>query len=280
MSLANAIHWEIGDICACLQRDWPISIEGETTILGTRVRARYPVRAAPRFQVYPPHIQVGGDERLGDSYDPRDTAFDDYFQVVAEEPKAAARVLTQPWRQHMLQWVRDARVVSDGYIVEVFAPWATHNDKRIVPLVDLAVGLANADIFGLSALRKVPGATYRAAAGKWQRRTVPRAEVRLPAAITIAPMRRGRRPVTRLELQQPLELPLKTATTSRPLPGVLADRGVSEGAWRELGDGTLKLRRRTTRFTWSNVVTDPAQLVAGIELMRTLTRGPTFGAYR
>lgn len=129
------------------------------------------------------------DDHLGNVYDPRDNAFNDYFRVLADEPDAVGRVLTSPWRQHMLQWVRDSRIVSNGSIVEVVAPWATADDKLIAPLVDLAVGLAGADIFGLSTLRQPPGAAYQPATGPWQRRTPPRTEMTIPAGPALSPIR-------------------------------------------------------------------------------------------
>jgi hypothetical protein len=265
--IRGGLEWDDGDVRVLL--DPPGRF--------TRVRARFPLAAAPRFQVYGPHVMLESSTRF--AYPRRDARY--YFDRTHEV--AAALVWAAPLRHHLLTYTPDARVLSCGAIVEVLVGRVANDPGSLAAVADLATRLAAADLFGLAALRALPGGTYEPSRGPWLRRSPPRAVVTGPAPVRVGPLRLGRRVVTRAELSErptcgPLELEVTAGLEQAPAP--LSAAGLSVAALRAVGHGTLTVRRDATRFTWTGVETDRDRLLAGVALLRSLVRGPSLGVFR
>lgn len=252
-------------------------------------RARYPVPAGPVFRV-----EAGSVGAVGKLLGSRDVTLDDdrtfdaYFIVDTDQRDVVRRAWSPPAMRIMVRTLRDARVHSDGRTIELVRS-AIHSPAIIEAMIDVVGELASADLFGIEALRTLPGATYHPPTGPWNDRTTPRAVIEQPAPVTLMPALVSGRVVTRaavgdgprtrrIELRvredgsiEPTEEPTDDPPELPPEALALLPR---------LGHGTLVIDGADTSFTWHTVETDPQRLLAGARLLAIVAGGPALGAYR
>lgn len=252
--------------------------------------ARWPVPAGPELRVIAEGLLESVLKEWGAMQDvivgQRD--FDEQYVVHARD-EAAMRAAWSP-RAREIMVARAPRFVrSDGR--EISTEAGGDSPEAVGDLVELMAELAGADLFGVSALRALPGAVYHGPTGPLEARTPPRVEIEAPGSrerVRIEPaavIDIVARPVTRASITASEEKAawsvgvrasgeLEGATEGLPLP-----EGLNRHLW-GVGAGTLAQEGRTVSFTWSAVETDPARLGAAVELLALFARPLSQGAYR
>jgi len=262
----------------------------EVEVLTITLTARWPVPAGPELRVIAEGLLESVLKEWGAMQDvvvgQRD--FDAQYVVHARD-EAAMRAAWSP-RARQIMVARAPRFVrSDGREISMEAEG--DSPEAVGDLIELMAALATADLFGVSALRALPGAAYREPTGPYEARTPPRVEIEAagtrervriePAAVTEIVAR----PVTRASITASVEKAawsvgvrasgeLEGATEGLPLP-----EGIHHHLW-GVGAGTLAQEGRTVSFTWSAVETDPGRLGAAVELLALFARPLPGGAYR
>lgn len=249
-------------------------------------RARYLVPIGPAFLV-----SAGSVGPLGKLVGARgvvlgvDSTFDACFLVETDEGSAVRRTWSPKAMQLMHRELRDARVRSDGREI-MLVRGVIHSPAVMNAMIDLVGELANADLFGLEALRSLPGATYHAPTGaSWDRRSTPYAIIEQPAPVTLMPVAVRGRVVTRATVgdgprAQRIEIAVHEDGTAEPAERVAQVPAAAAALLGRLGEGTLVIDGADTSFTWRTVETDAERLLAGGRLLAILAGGPALGAYR
>jgi hypothetical protein len=248
-------------------------------------RARYLVPLGPVFRVEAG--SVGPIGKLAGAQDVTlggDRAFDESFIVKADEPSAVRRVWSAQAMRLMFRSLRDARARSNGREIEL-ARSEIHSPAVMNAMIDLVGELASADLFGIAALRALPGATYQPPTGPWNERTTPGVVIEHPAPVTLMPVLIDGRVVTRATVgdgprAQRVELTVGEDGRVEPADGAALLPPAAAALVDRLGSGTLVIDGADTAFTWRTVETDAGRLLAGAELLAILARGPALGAYR
>ncbi len=149
-------------------------------------------------------------------------------------------------------------------------------------VIALLVSLADADIFGLSELRALPGARYHPPAGDYDARTNPWVELRLPARIELAPVAAAGAAQTWAGRAFDHDRVLFARVHHGLLDPPIDRLPLLEELRRHLvgvGEGVLAAREGTLTFTWPGVETSPARLLAGARLLAAFDV-PRQGLYR
>jgi hypothetical protein len=260
---------------------------GKQRRIYTRCRARYLLPRGPVFCVYTEGVLASIGKALGgqDVVLGTDRVFDKRFVVKCEDAKAVQRVWSQRAMGLMIRTFEKARIESDGAEIALISQDPLNLPGLVDEAIDLVAELAGADLFGLEALRALPGGVYRPPTGPWDDRTIPHVVVGQPVPVTITPAILGRRVVTRATVGDgPRELPLKILVRSdgsaEPPDSVARLPPAAAGLLRRAGDGTLVVDGAGTSFTWLGVETDPERLMAGVRLLAALAGGPGQGVYR
>jgi hypothetical protein len=255
--------------------------------LFTRCRARYLVPRGPVFAIHAEGVLAsigkalgGQDVRLG-----TDREFDRRFIVKCEDAEAMRQVWSPQAMRIMLRSFDTAQIESNGAEITL-----TTADPLDVPgLVDEALELmsdiAGVDMFGIAALRALPGVAYQPPSGSWDDRTIPHVVIAHPAPVTLAPAVLGRRIVTRATIgdgprERPLKILVRADGSSEPADSVARLPPAAAGFLRRAGNGTLVVDGARTSFTWLDLETDPARLMAAVKLLATLAGAPAQGVYR
>lgn len=247
-------------------------------------RARYLVPLGPVFLVEAGSVGLIGtligarDVVLGDD------AFDACFVVETGEGSAVRRVWSQQAMELMYRELREARVRSDGETIEL-ARGTIHSPAVMDAMIDLVGELANADLFGIEALRTLPGATYHPPTGPWYQRSTPHAIIEQPVPVTLMPVAVRGHAVTRATVgdgprAQRIEIDVSEDGTVEPADGGAQVPPAAAALLGRVGDGTLVVDGADTSFTWRTVETDAERLLAGARLLAILAGGPALGAYR
>jgi hypothetical protein len=119
--------------------------------------------------------------------------FDQRFIVKCDHPEAVRQVWSQHAMRIMLRRFEQATLRSDGRDVELIVGEGLDIPGLIDEALDLVAEIASADIFGVEALRDLPGAVYHPPSGPWNDRSVPYVTLEHPVPVTIAPAVVGRR---------------------------------------------------------------------------------------
>lgn len=253
----------------------------------TRCRARYLLPRGPVFCIYPEGVLASIGKALGgqDVALGTDPAFDKQFIVKCEDVEAVQRVWSARAMRIMRRTFDKARIESDGAEIVLISPDPLDVSGLVAEVIDLMAEIASADLFGAEALRALPGAAYQPPTGPWDDRTIPYAMVGQPVPVTIAPAILGRRTVTRATVgdgprERALKILVRSDGTAEPAGSVAQLPPAAAGFLRRAGNGTLVVDGASTSFTWLDVETDPARLMAGVRLLATLAGGPGQGVYR
>jgi hypothetical protein len=248
-------------------------------------RARYLVPLGPVF-----HVEAGSIGPLGKLLGAQDVTlgvdrtFDECFVVKTDEANAVRRVWSPQAMRLMSRELRDARVHSNGREIELVRR-AIHSPAVMDAMIDLVGELANADLFGVAALRALPGATYHPPAGPWTARTTPHAIIEQPVPVTLMPVVVDGRVVTRATVgdgprAQRIALTVRDDGAVAPADGAALMPPAAAALLDRLGNGTLVIHGADTSFTWRTVETDAERLLAGARLLAILAGAPALGAYR
>ena len=214
-----------------------------------------------------------------------DRAFDERFIVKCDDAEAVRRVWSPLAMRIMRRSFDKARIESDGAVLELSSPDPLDVFGLVDEALDLMAEIAGADIFGLAALRALPGAAYQPPTGIWDQRTIPHVVLARPVPVTIGPAVLGRRAVTRASIgdgprERPLKILVRSDGSAEPADSVAALPPAAAGFLRRAGNGTLVVDGARTSFTWLDLETDHARLLAGAGLLTTLASGPGQGVYR
>ncbi len=247
----------------------------------TTVSARFLVPAGPVF-----HVRARRGRRLMSHLGggERPTSLESVCLVDSPRPAAtralfSARALLQ--LDELATNVGGMALESDGTEVSLRFPGqlsVTHLESVIA----LLVSLADADIFGLSELRALPGAHYHPPAGDYDARSNPWVELRLPARIELAPIASSGVAQTwagrAYDHDQVLYARIHHGLLDPPIDRL----PLLEDLRRHLtavGEGVLAAREGTLTFTWSGVETRRPRLLAGARLLAAFDV-PRQGLYR
>ena len=277
-----AVDVAVGQACVRLELN-PDSSDGP--FLDITCRACYLVPLGPVF-----HIEAGSIGPIGKLLGAQDVEFgvdrefDECFVVKTDQRDAVRRMWSPQAMRLMFQALRDADVSSDGREIKLVRFGINASDK-MEEMIDLMSELANADLFGINALRTLPGARYHPPTGPWNERSTPYAIIEQPVPVTLMPVDVRGRAVTRATVgdgprAQRLEITMREDGTVEPADAAAQMRPEAAALLGRLGNGTLVIDGADTSFTWSTVETDAERLLAGARLLAMLAGGPTLGAYR
>jgi hypothetical protein len=233
-----------------------LSYGHETGTPALIVRVELPPPRLPRFEVMA-RVKVGvlraelfpgADIALGNA------GFDRRFRVRAHDADATRALWTPELCARFSTELHDASVrVDDEALILGLDPMDPPRESEAA--VKLALDIACAGVYGLEALRALPGATPRLdEAGV-------HVEVEGPSPIRFRPVRSGARMFTMATVDEGV-LP-----TPHPDTAPLGPVTIAPG-----GSGITIL--------WPEIETDRARLVAAIELLRNVGGAPHDGAYR
>jgi hypothetical protein len=260
---------------------------GKQRRIYTRCRARYLLPRGPVFCIYADGVLASIGKALGgqDVVLGTDRVFNERFIVKCEDAQAVLRVWSPRAMGLMTRTFEKTRIESDGAEVTLISQDPLDVPGLVVEALDLVAEMAGADLFGIGALRALPGGAYQPPTGTWDDRTIPHVVIGQPVPVTIAPVVLGRRVVTRATVGDgPRELPLKILVRSdggaEPADSVARLPPAAAGLLRRAGDGTLVVDGAGTSFTWLGVETDPERLMLGVRLLAMLAGGPSQGVYR
>lgn len=260
---------------------------GSSRSIHTRCRAQYALLLGPVFRIEPEGVLANLGKALGaqDVELGVEPAFDQRFVVKCDHPEAVRQVWSQRARSIMLRSFPDATVRSDGRDVELVVKEDIDLLSRIEEALDLVAEIAGADIFGVEALRALPGAIYHPASGPWNDRSVPYVVIDEPVPVTITPIVVGRRAVTRAAVgdgprDHPLKLLVRADGSLEPADGAAQLPPGAAALLRKVGDGSLIVDGDRTSFTWLQIETAPERLMAGARLLAALAGAPAQGVYR
>lgn len=253
----------------------------------TRCQARYLLPRGPVFDIHAQGALASIGKALGgqDVVLGTDHAFDERFVVKCEDAEAVRRIWSPLAMRMMYRSFGGARIESDGAGIELAIADPLDVPGRVDEALDLVAELAGVDLFGVEALRALPGAVYRPPSGPWDQRTVPHVVIAQPVPVTVAPAILGRRAVTRATVgdgprERPLKILVRSDRSAEPADSVARLPPAAIGFLRRAGNGTLVVDGANTSFTWLDVETDPERLMAGIKLLAALASAPGQGAYR
>jgi hypothetical protein len=250
-----------------------------------RVRACLLVPAGPRFRVRRKSVLSlvlePAETRETTMSDPD---FDGELTISTDDPERTSLIWCREARALMLEHFLDGRVECEGRVVKLEYGDAGDARARLDAGIDLVGMLASADLFGLEALERLPGARYFPPEGPWNDRTIPYVEVDDGVLATVGPvLTAGGRPVTQVDTEEVVwdeELRLEVAEGGQTEP---ADVSLPEDALarlREVGSGTLKVTRDRAVFRWAAIEIDRRRLAAGVRLVAGFGVARARGAYR
>lgn len=181
--------------------------------------------------------------------------FDYEYRVRSPEPDELRRVWTPDRCQFVLDHLSSGVVRATHRAVKLELCRFAFDDSVLDRAVELAVDLARADVYGVAALRALPGAAFREGADRG-----PHVVLEGPSPITVEPVRTSGGVVTRATMQG--LLPAPPPPTSR------------------LGPATLTQDGDRVVVTWPGVEESSQRLLAAVELLRALRSTPNDGVYR
>lgn len=181
--------------------------------------------------------------------------FDYEYRVQSPEPDELRRVWTADRCQFLLDHVPGAVVRGTHEAVDLEVGRDSFEDSTLDRAVELAVELARSEVYGVAALRALPGARYQEGSD-----CGPHVELEGPSPIMIGPVRTSGRVVTRAMMQG--FLPVPPPATAR------------------LGSATLAQDGDRVSVTWPGIEQVSQRLIAAIELLRTLRLTPHDSVYR
>ncbi|MCA9665093.1 MAG: hypothetical protein KC503_05875 [Myxococcales bacterium] len=263
---------------------------GKSSTTYTRFRAHFPLPAGPVFKVY----REGVLSKLGKALGTQDVElggdpdFDRVFMVKCNNPDATRIAWSPEAKQLMLVNFQDCHISSDGDEITLYGLGSWVDGSRIDAGIELVASIANADLFGASALRALPGATYSKATGPWQARVAPHARVVLQATqVEIRPVIQpshwvGTRAST--QVARPIERALSFTINAGQVRGDVPEGYLPPDA----AAFTPALREATLeqspsgelRLTWAHVEHDSEALMAGARLLALVAGTGQQGVFR
>lgn len=243
-----------------------------------RARACYALPAGPEYSLASRRgvtgmlLGFGGhDVELGDE------ALDRRFSLKSKTP-AMARIAWTAAAAARLH--RQATVFSDGKVVDVQISGWKHPDDVLDNAIALAAELAAADVFGIGALAALPDAAMEYRDAPWDHPAPPEACVLLPDPVRIGPVIDGGPPVTRARANCARRDPFRIAVRDGALEIAAGNPDVALDDLVPPGDGTIVCWGDEIAFTWTTIITDSDDLMAGAHMVAVLARAPAEGVYR
>ncbi len=274
----SAFECDVGDARVLVEEAMTSALAPEAT-----VSARFPVAAGPRFTVRGGRILDGVGKLFGD----RQVAFDhgffaEMFVVKSDEP-AATRAVWSTRAVELMCLCRQGRVESDGHKVEFHHHGLVLDAVLVDAAIDLVAELVRADIFGMGALRSLPGAIYHPPSGPWDRRTRPWVEIHAPKRVDFAPIMARTKARTwagrAYDEREAFSVRVgRDGTLDGEIPGGLPPR--QQRYLGEIGAGLLAAEEGVLTFTWPRIETSPARLMAAAKLLATFPAMHGFGVFR
>jgi len=203
-------------------------------------------------------------------------SFDLAYVVKTDDLAAAKRVLTFARCRHLQSAFPDAKLWSDGETVELDRPSPPSDDGDIEAGIAFVLELARVDVFGLEALRQLPGAKPwpRADRASW-------VEIEGPGELRVGLHSIDRRTVTRAwrTLDDTARFSSFDIVDGRCQDDAQLPASV-RARIREVGTARFEVSATTVEIRWPTIEDDPGRLAAAIEVLRRLDDGPSFGAFR
>jgi hypothetical protein len=254
--------------------------DGVENVWLTRARASFAMQAGPIFDVRPRGTlaRVVGWQGGVSSGDP---CFDYFFAVRTPAADETWRALTTRVRSLLAGSFDDARLVSDGRMITFWREGDFGREADAALAIEIVSEIAHHRIETLEALRRLPGAAYRGAAGPWDRRAAPGVEVPAAVPVRIEPAaHRGRAVMTARASCGRAAGRFAIAFDDEPVQGDvgLAPRMV-EAAY-DVGASGLSGDAGVVTLRWPELETSRELLLGGAELVGRIAAEPIAGVYR
>jgi len=182
-------------------------------------------------------------------------AFDETFVVKGDDPAVVRRLWPTARARDMALAFRTSRIECDASTIKLLQP-VIESAEQIESGIDLVLGLARSDPFGLTVLGELPEAKLRHG-DRFVQALLPG-----PSRIQIGPVEQG----------GIVRTCARTAAIG-PLPPDAVTSVSALGATLETSDQELTI-------SWPSVEDDPRRLTAAAELLRRLASGPSLGVFR
>lgn len=179
---------------ACVFVDHGFQWDGSNNVWLTRARATYVMQSGPRFDLRPRSLwnRLFG---LGTRQAPLDPYFDAFFVVRTPAPAGTWEALTVRARTLLVGSFDDARLVSDGKTVTLWREGDFGREADAEAAAELVSEIVTWRTSALDPLRRLPGALYTPAAGRWDEREPPRVDLLASVQVQLRPMDLRGRPV-------------------------------------------------------------------------------------
>lgn len=209
------------------------------------------------FKVYPHGLSSSVGKSLFGTQDIEvgDEEFDRIFMVKGDDPPLVRRAWSGDACALMRSRFATSRIVSRGDEIRLDERRLVDSPDELADGIELIGKLAARDLYGVSALRRLDGASY-------YRETPPYVIVRGAADIKIGPVTTAAGTVTRAGC-------LADTDSADPDPDKLAAIGA-----------TFARDGQRLQITWPGIETSAARLTGAIDLLRELTRAPPVGVFR
>jgi hypothetical protein len=243
-----------------------------------RARACYVLPAGPEFSLASRRgvtgllLGFGGhDVGLGDE------ELDNRFSLKSKTPEMAKLA----WQDGAAEKLHpQATVFSDGKVVDLQITGWKHSNIALDNAVDLVAQLAAADVFGVAALAALPDAAMEYRDGPWDHPSPPEACVLMPDPVRLGPVIDGGPPVTRARANCAKREPFRIAVRDGEAEVTAGNPEIAVDDLDVPGDGDVVCWGDEISFTWTTIITNPDDLMAGAHLVATLARPPAEGVYR
>lgn len=258
---------------------------GNTSVPYTRCRASFAVPAGPAFTIYREHLLATIGKALGrqDVALGIDPEFDAHFVVRCDDERAVRALWSKRLQTAAFLYLSNARITSDGARVAIEMQGLANKEAQLRSLIEVAGGLAGADLFGIEALRALPDAELHPPAGPWDDRSPPRAIVRAPLPVELSPVAARGRAATQAVCRGVRRDDLEAWIERGEIAGELRASDLAPGIARLLRDiGTARVvcAGGVATLTWARVETAPERLIAGARLVASFAAADPTGAYR
>lgn len=241
----------------------------------TTVSARFLTPAGPVFQIRHRTLPFRTTMRR------RDFEYVGDFRVISDRPGSTFALLGPRCVEILGGLGRAAALESDGAEITLTLSGQIQA-TQVSDVTELLVAMGQADIFGLSELRALPGAVYHPPGGDYDFRSEPWVELRVPGRVDLAPIAVAGVAQTwagrAYDHHQPFAARVDDGTADDlPEVGLTDDQ---RGLLTEVGSGVLAAREGALTFTWTGVETRRDRLLAAARLLAGFPAVHTTGIYR
>ena len=239
----------VGEACVFVNHGF--QWDGSNNVWLTRARATYVMQAGPRFDLKPRNLwtRLFG---LGTRQAPLNPYFDAFFVVRTPAPAGTWEALTVRARTLLVGSFDDARLVSDGKTVTLWREGDFGREADAEAAAELVSEIVSWRTTALDPLRRLPGALYTPAAGRWDGREAPHVNLLASVPVQLRPMdlhgwpvMAARAPCGRatapfcIELDKPLGATIASPANPLDAPDRMAASSVPTAAPLGLDDAAL-----------------------------------------